>query len=103
MAKPTAGNLPVDPTPFQFGVLQEATVDFKADLKKLFSQYQFAVATARGKIDVSLKSKLAVFDPSMLNQLYFAQDFGAGICESDPGGGTHGQYGSGHGDEYASE
>lgn len=70
---PVAGNLPTNPTPFKFGVLQEVTVDFKADLKKLFGQNQFAVATARGKVDVTLKGKLAVFDPNMLNQLYFAQ------------------------------
>lgn len=72
-AKPTAGNLPTNPTPFKFGVLQECTVDFKGDLKKLFGQYQFAVATARGKLDVTVKGKLAVYDPNMLNQLYFAQ------------------------------
>lgn len=70
---PVAGNLPVNPTPFKFGVLQEVMVDFKADLKKLFGQNQFPVATARGKINADIKGKLAVFDPSMLNQLYFAQ------------------------------
>jgi hypothetical protein len=75
---PTLGNQPVNPTPFRFGVLQEVTVDFKADLKKLYGQYQFPVATARGKIDVTLKAKLAVFDPNMLNQLYFAQASAAG-------------------------
>jgi hypothetical protein len=71
--KPTAGNLPVDPTPYKFGVLQETMVDFKGDLKKLFGQYQFPVATARGKLEVNIKGKLAVFDIGMLNQLYFAQ------------------------------
>lgn len=75
---PVAGNLPTLPTPFKFGVLQECTVDFKGDLKKLFGQYQFAVATARGKLDVSVKGKLAVFDPNMLNQLFFAQSATAG-------------------------
>ncbi len=70
---PTLGNQPVNPTPFKFGILQEVTVDFKADLKKLYGQFQFPQATARGKIDVTIKGKLAVFDPNMLNQLYFAQ------------------------------
>lgn len=72
-AKPSAGNQPVLPSPFKFGVLQEATVDFKGDLKKLFGQYQFPVATARGKLECNVKGKLAVFDIAMLNQLYFAQ------------------------------
>lgn len=71
--RPIAGNLPTNPSPFKFGVLQETTVDFKADLKKLYGQSQFAVATARGKLDVTIKGKLAVFDPNLLNQLYFAQ------------------------------
>lgn len=75
---PVLGNLPTNPTPFRFGVLQEVTVDFKADLKKLYGQYQFPTATARGKIDVTIKGKLAVFDPNMLNQLYWAQTAASG-------------------------
>jgi|SRR5580765_3415572 len=75
---PTAGNQPTNPTPFKFGVLQEVMVDFKADLKKLYGQNQFPVATARGKVNVDIKGKLAVFDPNMLNQLYFAQPAAAG-------------------------
>jgi hypothetical protein len=72
LGNPILGNLPANPTPFHFGILQECTVDFKGDLKKLFGQYQFAVATARGKIDVTIKGKLALFDINMLNQLFFA-------------------------------
>ena len=76
---PNSGNLATNPTPYRFGVLQEANVDFKGDLKKLYGQQQFAVAKARGKIDVTVKAKLAVVDPNMLNQLYFAQTSAAGI------------------------
>ncbi len=75
---PTAGNQPVNPSPFKFGILQEVTVDFKSDLKKLFGQYQFPLATARGKVNVDIKGKLAVFDPNMLNQLYFAASAASG-------------------------
>lgn len=76
---PTAGNLPTNPTPFKFGVLQEVSVDFKSDLKKLYGQDQFPVAKARGKIEVALKGKLALLDPNMINQLYFAQAATTGI------------------------
>jgi len=76
---PIAGNQPANPTPFKFGVLQEVDVSFKGDLKKLFGQKQFAVATARGKLDCTVKGKLAVFDIAMINQLYFAQTPVAGI------------------------
>jgi hypothetical protein len=70
---PNAGNTAANPTPYQLGVLQEVSVDFKADLKKLFGTSQFPVAKARGKIDVTAKGKFATLDPSMLNQLYFGQ------------------------------
>lgn len=70
---PNSGNLAANPTPSKLGLLQEFSVDFKGDLKKLFGQFQFAAATARGKIEVSCKAKIAVFDIQSLNQLYFGQ------------------------------
>jgi len=76
---PNAGNLATNPTPYKFGVLQDASIEFKADLKKLFGTKQFPVAKARGKIDVSGKAKIASFDPNMLNQLYFGQTAAAGV------------------------
>lgn len=79
--KPVAGNLPTNPTPFRFGVIQEATVDFKADLKKLYGQNQFPVASARGKVNVDLKMKVAVFDPNLLNQLFFSQSSSTGVIQ----------------------
>ena|SRR5271157_2909159 len=68
---PILGNLPTNPSPQKVGILQEATVDFKADLKKLYGQYQVPLATARGKLDVTVKGKMAIFDVNFLNQVYF--------------------------------
>jgi hypothetical protein len=76
---PNAGDLAANPTPYQIGTLQEVSVDFKADLKKLFGQSQFPVAKARGKIDVTAKGKFATLDPTLLNQLYFGQAQTAGM------------------------
>ncbi len=76
---PNAGNLPTNPTPFKFGVLQDASIEFKGDLKKLYGTKQFPVAKARGKIDVSCKAKIATVDPNFLNQLFFAQSASAGV------------------------
>ena len=76
---PNAGNTAANPTPYQLGILQEVTIDFKADLKKLFGQSQFPVAKARGKIDVTAKGKIAVLDPGLLNQLYFGQAQSTGM------------------------
>jgi hypothetical protein len=77
--KPIAGNLPTNPTPVRLGVLQECSISFKGDLKKLYGQYQFPVATARGKVDIDIKGKFAAFDPIAMNQLMFAQAQTAGI------------------------
>lgn len=76
---PNAGNTAANPTPYKFGVLQEASVEFKGDLKKLYGTSQFPVAKARGKIEVNCKAKIASFDPGMLNQLYWGQTLTPGM------------------------
>lgn len=95
-AKPVAGNQPANPSPFRAGLLQEVTLDFKGDLKSLYGQSQLPAATARGKIDVSIKGKVAVFDVRMWNQLFWAQTEGAGVdlvadqeAQSIPGSGPY--------------
>jgi hypothetical protein len=85
---PNSGNTAANPTPSKLGLLQDFEVDFKADLKKLFGQKQFAAATARGKIDVTCKAKIAVFDLASLNQLYFGQSLTTGmtrVADSEAG------------------
>lgn len=70
---PNAGNLAANPTPIRLKVLQEASIEFKGDLKKLFGQSQLAVATARGKIDVTGKAKVAALNANDINQVYWGQ------------------------------
>lgn len=79
--RPMAGNQAANPTPYRVGILQECSIDFKGDHKKLFGQKQFAVATARGKIEIDGKAKLAIFDAGFLSQLYFGQNASAGITK----------------------
>jgi hypothetical protein len=69
---PVSGNLPVNPTPIRL-LLQEVTIDFKADLKKLWTLSQFPISKARGKVDVMGKAKICSFEPDPLNQLFFSQ------------------------------
>lgn len=76
---PNAGNTATNPTPLQFGILQEVSVDFKADLKKLFGQSQFPLAKARGKVSVTAKGKIGSLDPLFFSQLYFGQPTIAGV------------------------
>lgn len=75
---PTGGNLPVNPTPIRL-LLQEVAIDFKGDLKKLWTQSQFPIATARGKVDISGKAKIVNYDPDPVNQLFFALTAAAGM------------------------
>ena len=59
------------PTPRRFGILQDATLDFSADLKELYGQNRYAIALAPGKTKVSVKAKFASIRGSMFNDLYF--------------------------------
>jgi hypothetical protein len=75
---PNAGNLAVNPSPIRL-LLQEVSIEFKGDLKKLFTQYQMPIATARGKVDITGKCKIVDYDPDPINQLFWAQNITAGI------------------------
>jgi len=60
-----------NPTPRQFGILQEGTVDFSFTVKKLNGTYQFPVAVARGIGSISGKAKFANLNAGLLNDLFF--------------------------------
>ncbi|WP_168195954.1 hypothetical protein [Novosphingobium sp. EMRT-2] len=68
-----AGNAIAAPTPIQFGIMQEASVDFSFDIKELFGQYQFPVAIGRGKGKIAGKSKFAQLNGLTINSLFFGQ------------------------------
>jgi hypothetical protein len=78
-AIPNAGNLAANPSPQNVGILQDAQIDFAGDIKELFGQSQMPVSTARGKLKVTGKAKLALLDPGMLNQIYFGQAQSTGV------------------------
>ncbi len=58
-------------TPRRFGILQDATLDFSADLKELYGQKRYAIALAPGKTKVSIKAKFASVRGAMFNDMYF--------------------------------
>lgn len=76
--EPTSGNLPTSPTPVRL-LLQEVSIDFKGDLKKLWTQGQMPIASARGKLDVTGKAKIVNYDPDPINQLFWAQNIATGM------------------------
>lgn len=72
------GNAIAAPTPVQFGVLQDVSVDFSFDVKELFGQYQFPVAVGRGKGKISGKAKMAQMNGLTMNSIFFGQTLVAG-------------------------
>ena len=73
------GTAITNPTPIQFGVLQEVSVDISFDEKTLYGAYQFPVAFGRGKGKVSAKAKAADFSAQALGSLFFGATPSAGI------------------------
>jgi hypothetical protein len=64
-----------NPTPTEFGLLQDCSVDFDFDLKELFGTYQFPVAIGRGKGKITGKAKFAQINGLMLNNLVFGASY----------------------------
>lgn len=65
------GNAVANPTPVQFGALQDVSVDFSADIKQLFGSNAYPLVAARGKSKISGKAKAAQINGATLNSIYF--------------------------------
>ena len=59
--------------PVRFGILQDASLDFSADLKELYGQKRYAIALAPGKTKVELKAKFAGIRGALFNGFYFGE------------------------------
>jgi len=68
-----------NPTPAQFGTLQDIQVDFDFTNKPLMGQYQIAVAVARGGMKTSAKAKFATIDALVYNEVFFGQSRVTGL------------------------
>ena len=53
------GNAVANPTPFQFGIMQDVGIDASFDEKLLYGQNSFPVDSGRGKGKIGLKAKFA--------------------------------------------
>lgn len=60
-----------NPTPSQFGILQDNSVDFSFSMKELAGQYAFPVAVGRGTGKIQCKAKSARLQGRGLNALFF--------------------------------
>lgn len=68
-----------NPTPIQFGKLQEVSLDISGDVKQLYGQQQFPIAVGRGKVKISGKAKVAQIFGAQFNSLFFGQTMANGI------------------------
>lgn len=75
----SAGNAITNPTPVQFGVLQDVSIDISFETKMLHGQSQFPVATGRGKGKVGGKAKFANVNGQLWNSMFFGQSMSNGI------------------------
>ncbi len=72
------GNALAAPTPVQFGVLQNVSLDMSFDTKELYGQNQFPIAVGRGKGKITGKASFAQINGMLLNSLFFGQTLVAG-------------------------
>lgn len=67
------GNAIANPSPVNFGALQDVSLDVSFDTKMLYGSNQFPLAIGRGKGKVSGKAKVAKINGLMWGELVFGQ------------------------------
>jgi hypothetical protein len=73
------GTVIANPSPIQFGAVQDITIDISSENKTLHGQNQFPLAVGRGKAKVSGKAKFAQINGAIFNSLFFGQTLSNGI------------------------
>lgn len=66
------------PTPVQFGVLQEVSLDFNFTIKELHGSFQFPVDIGRGTAKISGKAKYGEIDIASFGTLFFNETVATG-------------------------
>jgi len=68
-----------NPTPVQFGALQNVSLDISFENKMLHGSNQFPLAVGRGKGKISGKASAAQINGALWNSVFFGQTLTAGI------------------------
>lgn len=66
-----SGNAIAVPSPIQFGILQDVTIDESFESKMLYGANQYPVAVGRGKGKVSIKAKAAQISAELFNTFVY--------------------------------
>lgn len=67
------GNAIANPSPVNFGALQDVSIDISFDTKMLYGSQQFPLDVARGKGKISGKAKFAKMNALTINSVIFGQ------------------------------
>lgn len=73
------GTAVTNPTPVQFGTLQDVSLDISFETKQLYGAYQFPIATGRGKGKIEGKAKNSHITASILSDIILGSSGVAGI------------------------
>jgi hypothetical protein len=65
-------------TPTNFGTLQNVSVEFSGESKKLFGQKQYPVAVARGQQTITCSAEAANFSANLFNSTFFGGTLASG-------------------------
>jgi hypothetical protein len=65
-------------TPVRFGAMQNVSIDFSGDTKMLYSQAQYPIDVARGKVKISGKAQIAQISAAIFNTIFFGGTLAAG-------------------------
>lgn len=76
------GNTVAIPTPFQFGILQDVSIDASFDEKLLYGKSSFPVDSGRGKGKIGLKAKFANINLLPMTAAFFGQSAVNGLITS---------------------
>jgi len=76
------GNAIANPTPFQFGILQDVGIDASFDEKLLYGASSFPVDSGRAKGKIGLKAKFANINILPLTAAFFGQSAVNGLITS---------------------
>lgn len=83
IATPNAGVLAANPTPMQFGTLQEVNLEIGGETKELFGRNQFPEDVRRAKMKITAKAKFAKFNAKLVNDLFFGGTISVGSTKID--------------------
>src|SRR5208282_2303169 len=71
-------SLTANPSPVQFGILQDVTIDDSTEVKELYGANSYPVDVGRGKGKIMIKAKFASINALLFNSTYYGQTLVAG-------------------------